>query len=278
MRRLAWNKITNPSNAYHVARVRLYGHPSDQEHTQDFHEVFWVEDGIALHRINGVETRIGAGSMVFIRSMDRHGLGATDARGVTLVNIAFPKSIINTLGRNYFQSDRRWFWSRAAQPDSVSLDINRLNFLSLWVTRLIAAVPRRLEIDLFLMELLRDLSEMRGPTHSVSEPAWLTAALRRIDEPVVMASGTAGLARIARRTPQHLNATVMKFRGQTATAVLNEGRMRYAMRELRIGSKEILEICFDCGLENVSHFYKLFHNATGMTPKQYRSLHRKLLW
>jgi AraC family cel operon transcriptional repressor len=127
------------------------------------------------------------------------------------------------------------------------------------------------------MELLRELSGTRRPLVSDKEPGWLTSLVHRLEEPAVMAGGTAEIARQAHRTPQHVNAALKKFRGMTSTGMLNEARMRYAMRELRTSTKKILEICFDCGFENLSHFYEIFRRHAGVTPRTYRLRHQELL-
>ena len=63
----------------------------------------------------------------------------------------------------------------------------------------------------------------------------------------------------------------------TPTAYVNNIRMTYAMRQLEMGSHEIIQIALDCGITNLSHFYSLFRARTGMTPRAYRISHRKPL-
>jgi YesN/AraC family two-component response regulator len=36
--------------------------------------------------------------------------------------------------------------------------------------------------------------------------------------------------------------------------------------------KKIIEVCFDCGFNNVQHFHRTFKKVTGTTPNQYRNM------
>jgi AraC family cel operon transcriptional repressor len=74
-----------------------------------------------------------------------------------------------------------------------------------------------------------------------------------------------------------VNACLQRFHGITATEAVNAARMEFAARELRTGTKKILEICFDCGFENLAHFYRIFKAATGTTPRAYRESHQLLI-
>jgi AraC family cel operon transcriptional repressor len=51
--------------------------------------------------------------------------------------------------------------------------------------------------------------------------------------------------------------------------------MVYASRQLEMSSQCILEIAIDCGLSNLSHFYTLFREEFGVTPRAYRMSHSK---
>ena len=54
---------------------------------------------------------------------------------------------------------------------------------------------------------------------------------------------------------------------KTPTRLINEMRMRHAATALSTTQQEIIDICYDCGLENVGHFYTLFRQTYGMTPR-----------
>lgn len=53
--------------------------------------------------------------------------------------------------------------------------------------------------------------------------------------------------------------------------------MKDAARQLRMTDHDILNIMYDCGLSNPSHFYKLFKARYGETPRKYRLNQQKLV-
>ena len=51
--------------------------------------------------------------------------------------------------------------------------------------------------------------------------------------------------------------------------------MQYAATALGSSDRSISDIALDCGIENMSHFYKLFRAHYGVTPRAYRMVHAR---
>lgn len=49
-------------------------------------------------------------------------------------------------------------------------------------------------------------------------------------------------------------------------------RIIEAQKMLKSSGREIIEICYDCGFNNVQHFYRVFKKISGITPDKYRKL------
>jgi len=60
--------------------------------------------------------------------------------------------------------------------------------------------------------------------------------------------------------------------GQTIFNYLNKIKVDYACNLLMNTDLNIVDISFDCGFNNLSHFNKQFKQITGKTPSQYRKL------
>lgn len=71
---------------------------------------------------------------------------------------------------------------------------------------------------------------------------------------------TASLARYFRNTV-----------GMNPTQYVNQVRIGQACRLLGDVDRSILDICFGCGFQNLSHFNRCFKSITKMTPTQYRA-------
>lgn len=58
--------------------------------------------------------------------------------------------------------------------------------------------------------------------------------------------------------------------GKTFIDFLNELRLGYATRQLIESNKNITEICFECGFNNISNFNRIFRKKQGCTPSDFR--------
>ena len=277
MKRFLWSKLVQKGESFHIVRARLDGRNAAPLHQQDFPEVFWIEQGQTLHKVNGRESLLMTGDMVFVRSTDSHSLAATPQQGFVLVNIAFPRATLDFIKARYFPSETRWFWKKGPLPGTTHLSPARLEWLGHWVGRLDASRREQCDIDIFLLELFRELGNDQTSQKLKRGPDWLVCGLSQLKNPGVFSGGTEALAKCCGRTSQHVNASLQRFHGITATEAVNAARMEFAGQELRTGTKKILEICFDCGFENLAHFYKIFKKSFHTTPRSYRLKHQFLV-
>lgn len=58
--------------------------------------------------------------------------------------------------------------------------------------------------------------------------------------------------------------------GMTVFEYLNKIKIEFACKLLMDHDLSIMEVCFDSGFNNLSHFNKQFKNRTGVTPSEYR--------
>ena len=57
----------------------------------------------------------------------------------------------------------------------------------------------------------------------------------------------------------------------TFTDFVNEFRVNQACK-LLLGNKQIADVCYESGFNNVSHFNKIFKEITGRNPSEYRKI------
>lgn len=53
---------------------------------------------------------------------------------------------------------------------------------------------------------------------------------------------------------------------------VQQRRVIEAQKMLKYSNKEIVDICFDCGFNNIQHFHRVFKKISGLTPNKYRKL------
>lgn len=69
----------------------------------------------------------------------------------------------------------------------------------------------------------------------------------------------------------YLSAYIKRETARTFKQLVNEERMRHAIRMLRNSQEPIYKIAHDVGISNLTQFYRRFHEYAGMTPQEYRT-------
>jgi len=253
--------------AYHFASTQLTADNAARYHDHDFHELFWVTRGRGEHLINGREEPLQAGRLFLIRPKDRHHVTGSDAAPLHILNLAFPSRSWAEVWRRYFAREADVF-ERSPLDRGWALDARATSVLENWAKRLAAEGRPRVALDGFLMELPSLLhASARGPKPA---PEWLEHARREIATPAHFAGGTVALAKLAGRSPSHVARAAVRWYGQTPTELVNAARMEFSARQLSDTARPIVEIAYDCGLHNLSHFYALFRKRFGVSPRRYR--------
>ena len=81
------------------------------------------------------------------------------------------------------------------------------------------------------------------------------------------------VARMNNVSPGYLSGLFKKENGQTFTAYVNGRRIHRAKHLLRTTNLQIQTIAQHCGILDFHYFCRLFKNATGVTPTEYRNKH-----
>jgi AraC-like DNA-binding protein len=70
----------------------------------------------------------------------------------------------------------------------------------------------------------------------------------------------------------HLAHRFRATTGLTVIGYLQLKRVIEAQNRLRQSAQSITDICYDCGFNNIQHFYRVFKKVTGQTPVAYRKI------
>ncbi len=277
MRVLRWKTVTSPAKGFHIVRDKMQGRYPVPIHSHDFAEVFWIESGSGVHLVNGKRLALEPGELFMVRPHDRHGFQAAGNESFTLVNVAFPTQTLRFLRERYFPGVEDCFWTRAELPFRTRLSKPQLAVLVAAAEHLASASNRRLAIERFLLDLLDDLSSHGIPHTAGPLPEWLEKALQQIRRPEHFTVGPRELARLAGRCPEHVTRALKAHLGVTATETLNAVRLDYAALQLTMTSSKIVDIALECGFQNLGHFYRLFRERFGFSPRHYRLQHQATL-
>ena len=277
MRKILWQDVVSGGEAFHAARQSHGRTIQTPDHTHDFAEVFWISGGEGIHRLNGELFPLVAGSLVLIRPPDFHGIETISSDPLLLTNIAFPRETLDFLGNRYF-SDRLWaFWENGRQPMVQQIDGFQTQLFDHWANELARSPREPFYIERFLLNLLNELNPPYDRQWPTNTPDWLIHACREIQKPAYFVEGVPAFVRLTGYSREHAARCLRQFAGATPTAIVNRARLTHAAHLLEMSQQGILEIALSCGIDNLSHFYKLFQAQYGVTPRAYRLAHRKTL-
>lgn len=260
---------------FHFARKRLEAKPPRVLHTHDYPECFWFERGRVMHWVNGEKATIGPGRLVFMRAPDVHGFQALGSEPCRIVNIMFhPDSAEHLVARYGSDLAGKFFWSTARLPESYPLLEAQQQTLDRLAHELQTGPRSLARIESFLLGVMTRVVDQTEDIASHAPP-WLIAACQASRDPEVFRLGASGFVRAAGRAHEHVCRAARQYLGVSPSAYVNRLRMDHAARLLSGSDDSITNIALDCGLENLSHFYRMFRDRFGTTPRAYRLRHQR---
>lgn len=270
MRRKKWTDLVADSDAWHhEAFIRFLPNRVSNLHDHDFSEVFWVEQGVGRHCINGEARQLYAGDLIFIRPKDCHRLEVANNQGFTFVNLAYPDCVRREMMRRWPDEAIPWLGPSTGLPARARLNPATLPTFRRRVERLARSPNSRLALEYVLTGLLESV-RLAAKEQLPPMPDWLKQACEHVKQPEVFSMGVAGFVKAAGRCHEHVSRSMRVAMGCTPSQHVNTVRMDYAARELRVTTRPIADIAMESGINNLSHFYALFRETHGDTPRAYR--------
>lgn len=262
-----------PSQRFLVARTQVSAKHGANAHRHDFAEFFWITAGTCRHRYDGGSEILDAGDIRFVRPEHTHEFASVGGLGAQLTNIALGADFIPLWGKTYPALGGHFFWNANRRPSGQRLGMEHIARLEEAADALARETSNLLRLHYVMMRLFIELLSGHDRT-PLTLPAWLKRGVGKLAEISVFGNGVPGFVKACGRCPEHVSRATRKHLGVTPGSLVNEARMNYAARQLRMTDDNILNIMIDCGLNNPSHFYALFRARYGATPRQYR-LHRQ---
>ncbi len=248
-------------------------------HTHEFHEIFLVINGRAIHIVNNFIQKLERGSLVWIRPSDIHCYDFYKSYDFEFVNIAFPKKS--------YQAVRAYFDNHAVFDKISKTRISPILHINEYDTRdlenkikgigllLNAGDKTRVKycFRTFLVELIFKyfISEYRPVQEEQNAiPDWLNDVLSDMQHVSNFLVGLPRMIELAHCSQEHLARVCKKHVGITPTEIINENRLNYAAYLLKTTDKSVNDIYLDAGFSNLSHFYHLFKMTFKCPPNKFR--------
>ena len=261
--------LNNEQEAFHVARTTINSKDDLRLHRHGFAEVFWIKAGNGIHVINDQEVPVSKGTLCMIRPNDSHTFKLDKSnKSLVITNIAFNEDSLQSYKQRYFRNKENFFWSKAELPFSIQLGVDQLSELSAITDRLISLPRHILELDYIMIYIFRLANANKGEQMHI--PHWLAYALENYNTPDDFKAGIQGFVSLTNRSVDHVNRVLKKHLKQTLTETVVNAKLQYTTQQLIMTNSSIKSICFDCGFDSVSYFYRLFKKYIGCTPVEYR--------
>ena len=256
-------------------------------HQHKEYELNFIEHGSGVRRIVGDSVEeIGDYDLVLIGAEDLEHVweqGRCNSKDIREITIQFSTDLFNgeLLSKNQFASIKRML-RRADHGLSFPL----ASIMKVYSTLdTLAAEQERFVQFLKFLYILYELSvsdEARVLASSSFAHTSRSTESRRVQkvkqyindhyaEPLTLA----GLADLVGMSPVAFSRFFRMRTGRTLSDYIVDIRLGYAARMLVDSTKNISEVCYECGFNNLSNFNRTFKAKRGYTPRDFRAMYKK---
>ena len=253
-------------------------------HSHDYVEILYMLRGQTVHELPGREPlTLSAGELLMMNCQATHAIrlcGEEDVGVNFIVQPAFFDEALtavgpsNALGRFLMDALKRgestvpYLHFRVAQVQAVQSLLESILFSMLDGH---PAGQRMLKtaMTLLMMHLLEHTGQLSLP--ETGGNALVVAALEEIRQNYATIS-LKDFAAAHHVSAAYLSQTVRRATGESCTRLIQRQRMVQARRLLRETELPVSDVCAAVGYANTGHFYHLFQQETGMSPREYREV------
>ncbi|MDZ7794536.1 MAG: AraC family transcriptional regulator [Spirochaetia bacterium] len=249
-------------------------------HNHDFFEVVLVTKGKMNHLIKQEIQLLHEGMLLLIRPEDYHYYEKVDENPCNFINLAFSaeifRSLISYLGENididYFLGPHMPLTTLLTKKHTEFLR-ERIDKLNTYFNKVeIKAEFRAIMADILTCLLHRQFIDVKK-----NYPSWMNVFLTNLHKKEYFTKDISQLYKTVHKSRAHISRVFKNNIGKTPTEYLNEIRLNYAARSLIHSNNPVLDIAFESGFENLSHFYHLFKKKYGVPPNKYRKVYQQIL-
>jgi AraC-like DNA-binding protein/mannose-6-phosphate isomerase-like protein (cupin superfamily) len=237
-------------------------------HWHDYYELGCVLAGEATHVVNGVAEHVGPGALFLLSPADLHGLEATTAEPLHVVNAVLEPAMVEELIWSVLPSGEAgppWSTSQAAAGQEVERIRSEVESRRPGWEIVVEGVLRGL-----LVELARSSGLPEGAATSTGTAPGSSAAVRRavqfverhFREPLTLAQ----VASVAHLSPHWFSEQFRRATGVPFQRYLKVRRLRFARVLLGSTDLSVTEVCHAAGFNDPSYFARAYRAEYGQPP------------
>lgn len=250
-------------------------------HCHEFYEIFVTVSGTVTHFINGVTQKLPEGSLVFIRPDDVHAYiyDSPESTKTAYINLTFTCETARLLFEYLSDSFPSKYLLSCDMPPTLNLNniekkrllnqIGELNIMNWRDKNSLKLHMRSLLADIFVRHFSNVINEC---TDTI--PFWLSQLLSEMEQSDNFIAGIERMVTLSNKSREHLSRCIKKYYGITSSEYINELRINYASNLLIHTNTPVLKICYDCGFQSLSYFYKAFKKKYVISPNEFRKQYK----
>ena len=251
------------------------------EHTHDYVEVVYMCNGQTVHIVNGQQVELQRGELLFMNQSATHEILEASQWDLAVNFIVLPEFFMNVLSfmgeeetplRRFLvdclcgqSSGMGYLHFKVAEIVPVQNLIENLLFTLLQET------PNKRKMSQMTMALL--FLQLMGHTETLDtqdqEQAEIVKVLSYIESHYVSGSLTE-LAELLHYDLYWLSREIKRRTGKNYTQLVHEKRLAQAAFLLKNTDRNVDDIANAVGYENMGYFHRIFKDAFGMSPRNYR--------
>lgn len=241
-------------------------------HNHNYYELFLVLKGEVCHIVNDEEQLLSEGQLLFIRDFDLHDYKSGNGEYFEFLNLAFTKEtfsdMLEYLGEGFpFENLLSSPFPPVASLSPRDKEALSYDFIELSQhsnPNYIKFKARTLLVSVF-SRFFYNYSERKN-----NIPVWLEVTYEKMKRPQNFIAGIDRMFEIAGKSREHVARSLRQYYHTSPTELVCELRLEHAAKLLLISNLNVTDICYECGFENLSWFYKSFAQKYGVTPAEYR--------
>lgn len=264
----------------------VWGHNENfKMHYHDYYEIFLTLSDNVVHFVNDEKFILKKNTLVFIRKDDTHYYSKSVKQELSFINIAFSEDILFDMF--YFLSDG--FCSEELlnekSPPNIVLEegdknwllhqISKLNSIQLDDTKTLKYKSRILLFQIFTKYFSKFANENLLTAKEI--PLWLQQLDTKMQRLENFSKPPQHMVILSGKSRAHLGRILQKHYGKTIPEYINDLRLNYLANSLINTDLPILDLCYECGFDNISWAYTLFKKKYGLSPLKFRNNNLKYL-
>ncbi len=247
----------------------------------DFYEILIIIDGILEFEICKTRLKLKSGDMVFIRPGDIHSKILSNSK-CNHINLAFPKTTIDSIF-DYLQDFKAKecmlitplipvINMTQAYKNILISKIHKINLLPLSEKTSRRSNFRIILIELFIDKYLKIFNNISRYDQSECIPDWFNNMLEEMHNPDNLGKTLSDWSIYLQKSKEHICRQFRKYLNTTPTNFITSLRLNYAENLLIRTNLSIIDVAYESGFQNLSHFNHIFKKSNNLSPTKYRLL------